>query len=256
MKKDKNMFTIGEAAEAIGITRRIILNYESRGLIKPDIKEGASGNRYYTIDTLTMIRTVRIFQRLGLSLDEIHGYFCGSTDLTKLIIRLETMRDELNLNIEKLYERVNKTPGEIKTVTLDSRRVYLKKVRSASVAEKTKILRNTALEAIHLYGADTAKRLYFTEFDIDDPDAVSFGAAVPKESDGEFVVSFPKAEAVSTFFHGGYEKLSSVRERLIRYAGDNGIELTGKCRHIYIEGPPQHEDENQFITQIAMLIKK
>lgn len=250
------MFTIGEAAEAIGITRRIILNYESRGLIKPDIKEGASGNRYYTIDTLTMIRTVRIFQRLGLSLDEIHGYFCGSTDLTKLIIRLETMRDELNLNIEKLYERVNKTPGEIKTVTLDSRRVYLKKVRSASVAEKTKILRNTALEAIHLYGADTAKRLYFTEFDIDDPDAVSFCAAVPKESDGEFVVSFPKAEAVSTFFHGGYEKLSSVRERLIRYAEDNGIELTGKCRHIYIEGPPQHEDENQFITQVAMLIKK
>lgn len=33
MKKDKDMFTIGEAAEAIGITRRIILNYESRGLI-------------------------------------------------------------------------------------------------------------------------------------------------------------------------------------------------------------------------------
>ena len=56
-----------------------------------------------------MIRTVRIFQRLGLSLDEIHGYFSGSTDLTKLIIRLETMRDELNLNIEKLYERVNKS---------------------------------------------------------------------------------------------------------------------------------------------------
>lgn len=54
MKKDKDMFTIGESAEAIGITRRIILNYESRGLIKPDIKEGASGNRYYTIDTLTM----------------------------------------------------------------------------------------------------------------------------------------------------------------------------------------------------------
>lgn len=77
-----------------------------------------------------------------------------------------------------------------------------------------------------------------------------------KKVTGEFVVSFPKAEAVSTFFHGGYEKLSSVRERLIRYAEDNGIELTGKCRHIYIEGPPQHEDENQFITQVAMLIKK
>ena len=53
MKKEKNLFSIGEIAKALGVTRRIILNYEQRGLIQPDIKEGTTGNRYYTIDSFT-----------------------------------------------------------------------------------------------------------------------------------------------------------------------------------------------------------
>ena len=33
----KNLFSIGQIAESIGITRKIILNYETKGLIQPDI---------------------------------------------------------------------------------------------------------------------------------------------------------------------------------------------------------------------------
>ena len=49
----KELFSIGDAADFVGITRRIILNYEAHGLVFPDVKEDPSGNRYYTIDTLT-----------------------------------------------------------------------------------------------------------------------------------------------------------------------------------------------------------
>ena len=61
MKKDRDLFSIGEVAQALGLTRRIILNYEDRGLIHPDVKDSSSGNRYYTIDTFVKIRTIRIF---------------------------------------------------------------------------------------------------------------------------------------------------------------------------------------------------
>jgi cellobiose phosphorylase len=40
-------------------------NYEQRGLIQPDIKEGTTGNRYYTIDSFTKLRSIRIFQKLN-----------------------------------------------------------------------------------------------------------------------------------------------------------------------------------------------
>lgn len=122
MNVEKNMFTIGEMAKSIGITRKIILNYEAKGLITPDVKDGKNGNRYYTVDTFTKIRTVRILQKLGLSLDEIHAYLDGETDLLPLIRRLEAMRDEINLNIEKLYERANTNPTQIKESTLTSKR--------------------------------------------------------------------------------------------------------------------------------------
>ena len=32
-----NLFSIGEIAKAVGITRKIILNYETKGLIHPDL---------------------------------------------------------------------------------------------------------------------------------------------------------------------------------------------------------------------------
>ena len=67
---NKNLFSIGEIAKAVGVTRKIILNYEAKGLIQPDKKDGNIGNRYYTIDTFTQIRTIRVFQNLGLSLDD------------------------------------------------------------------------------------------------------------------------------------------------------------------------------------------
>ena len=113
MKNHENLFSIGEIAKSINITRKIILNYENKGLIKPDMKEGSTGNRYYSIDTFTRIRTIRIFQNLGLSLDEIRDYLNDATDLQPLIKRLELLRDELNLNIERLYERTNKTQNII-----------------------------------------------------------------------------------------------------------------------------------------------
>ena len=68
MRKNPNLFTIGEVAQAVGVTRRILLHYEECGLVQPDVKDGPTGNRYYSIDTFVKIRTIRIFQNLGLSL--------------------------------------------------------------------------------------------------------------------------------------------------------------------------------------------
>lgn len=65
MKERQELFSIGEIARAVGVTRRMILNYEERGLICPDVKKGDTGNRYYTIDTFTKIRNIRSLQDLG-----------------------------------------------------------------------------------------------------------------------------------------------------------------------------------------------
>ena len=146
--RNNDLFSIGEVAKAVGITRKTILNYETKGLIKPDKKDGKTGNRYYTIDTFTQVRTIRVFQDLGLSLDEISQYFSDSSDLQPMITRLEKMRDELNLTIEKLKERTHKSGNSIKEIIIEPQTIYKRIYNSASIEDKTNLLRDTALEAM------------------------------------------------------------------------------------------------------------
>ena len=253
---NKNLFSIGEIAKAVGITRKAILNYEIKGLIIPDKKEGNTGNRYYTIDTFTKVRTIRILQNLGLTLDEIREYYSGTTDLQPMIERLEKMRDELNLTIEKLKERTVTQSSIIKEITIEPQKVYRRIHSSSTVAEKTIILRDTALEAMRKYGTDTTKRMYFTEYSLNAICEVSYCVAVPYGSKGEYICDIPELRAISIFHHGAYENIPETRDKLISYAKENCIKLTGTFRYIYLEGPPQHKDKSKFITQIIAIVEQ
>ena len=250
---NNNLFSIGKIAKAIGITRKAILNYEVKGLIAPDKKDGNTGNRYYTIDTFTQIRTIRVFQNLGLSLDEIHEYFDGKSDLQPMINRLEKMRDELNLTIEKLKERTQKKSNVIREITIEPQTIYCRVYNSTSIADKTNLLRDTALEAMRLHGTDTTRRMYFTEYSAKAPQDIFYCVAVPQGSEGEYIKHLPELKAISFFHHGAYEEIPEVRKRLITYAEENNLKLTGVFRNVYLEGPPQHKDKSKFITQIIAI---
>lgn len=246
------MFSIGEMANAIGITRKTLLNYEAKGLITPDKKDGVTGNRYYTIDTFTQIRTIRLFQNLGLSLDEIKCYFNGNTDLMSFIDHLETIRDNLNSTIEKLYERAGKNKNQICKITVECQTVYVKKYHTHSITERSNLLRQTALEAMRQYKTDISRRMYFIEYPLTDADDLTYAVSVDSQSEGENILRIPDFNAISLFHHGSYEDIPQAKEKLIAFAKDNNIKLSGKCRHVYVEGPPQHHDPSKFITQIIL----
>jgi len=253
MKKNA-LFSIGEIAKSLGITRRIILNYESKGLIVPDLKDGVNGNRYYTADSFTRIRTIRVFQNFGLTLDEIRGYYNNEINLDSLIKRLEIMRDELNLSIEKLYERANKSTEIIKKISIDAQTIYYQTYNAPSISERANLLRNTAIEAMKNYGTDTTKRLLFIDYSMDNPNDITFCVSIPLESKGANVKSLTNLKAISTFHHGAYEDIPKVVQKLLKYANDNKIKHSGVFRHLYLEGPPQHKDKSKFITQVMLFI--
>lgn len=255
-QNENRLMTIGEASKALGITRRIILNYESKGLLPPDKKDSAAGNRYYTADSVSKMRTTRILQNLGLSLDDIYTYYNGSDDLKPIISRMETLRNEINLNIEKLKERI-KTENDftIQTFTIPAQTIYRQTLYADTVKKKKEDLRNAFLTAMRQYGSDTSKRMFFIEYSLDNPDLTSYCIAIPPESQGENLISIPEEKALGIFYHGSYESIPDVRDKIITYAKENGIVLKGSCRHIYLEGPPQHKDPAKFITQVAVLIE-
>lgn len=252
MKKETDLLTIGETARALGVTRRILLHYEERGLIVPDVRRGDGGNRYYSIDTFTQLRNIRSLQNLGLTLDEIREYFKTSSDLLPLIHRLEEMRGRLDRNIEKLYERARLDPPQVRELRIPPQPVYRRVYHSESVAERAVLLRNTALEAMRRYGTDVTRRMYFIEYAMDRPGEVAFCVAVPAGSRGRYVETLPEVPAVCLYHHGAYEELPAVGRQLAAYAEAHGLTPLGTLRHTYLEGPPQHKDPAKFITQVAL----
>ena len=76
-ERNSRLMSIGEVAKSLHITRRMILNYEDKGILLPDVKTGSGGNRYYTPETLTRIRAIRRLQTLGISLDADQALFRG-----------------------------------------------------------------------------------------------------------------------------------------------------------------------------------
>ena len=223
MEKERDLFSVGELTRALRITRRTLLYYEEFGLIRPDVRDGATGNRYYTIDTLVKLRTIRVLQNLGLSLSEIREYFDSAFELPPLIRRLESLRDELNRQIEGLQERSNVEPPQVKRVRLPQQTVYRRVYTAPTVAQRAALLRSTALEAMRLYGTDLTQQMYLVESRIGRPGETAFCVAVPPESRGEHVVLLPAAPALSLYHHGAYEMLPAAVQQLFACAQAQGL---------------------------------
>lgn len=162
---NSRLMSIGEVAKSLHITRRMILNYEDKGILLPDVKTGSGGNRYYTPETLTRIRAIRRLQTLGISLDEIKLYFEDAADLRDIIARLEKLRDELNLCIEKLQLRVRENSNEAPIIrTIPPQTVYVYRCPSPTVEDRKEIFRDVIPAAMRQYGTDSAKRMYFIDY--------------------------------------------------------------------------------------------
>ena len=247
--------SIGEIAKSLGITRRIILNYEDKGLLTADFKDGSTGNRYYTAETLTKIRSIRVLQKTGLSLDDIHAYYDGTLDMPEMIHQLERLRDELNLNIEKLKQRVKtSTNFELQTLIIPAQTIFRQTLRAATVEERKEHLRDIIPATMRQYASDTSRRMYFIEYPLDDTDLISYCIAVSPESQGDSICRLAEEHVLSVFYHGSYESIPALRDRMVAYAKENHIRLKGICRHIYLEGPPSHTDPDKFITQVVLPI--
>ncbi|MDO4564789.1 MAG: MerR family transcriptional regulator [Clostridia bacterium] len=256
MRNRDKLLSIGEVGKSLRVTRRMIINYEQHGLIKPDAKEGTLGNRYYTIDTVARIRTIRVLQNLGLSLSEIKEYFGGTKEMEALILRLEAQRDELNQNIRELRLRADIGDAmQFSRVTIPKQTVFCRKFVCSTIEEKKERLREAVTEALKTYGFDTGRRMFFIEFPLSDPTEVACYVSVLEGSVGENILKLPKTEALCVTWRGEYERLPEIRERMLDWAEKEGLEHMGVCRHIYLEGPPQHGDESKFITRVALPLR-
>lgn len=253
---EKNLFQIGEVTKALGITRRMLINYEELGLVTPAVKHDNRGFRYYSADNIVHIRLIRTLQNLGLSLSEIRSYFDDTTHLDEQISRLELLRNQLNQYIEQLHLRQAKViEPEIHHVTLPGFTAFCREFHDADLAVKTSELRNTYIDTLKSCRMDLQNKMCI-QVSIDCELDGMYIVPVMPDSKGKDIRTFPPTGAICIYYRGAYENFPDIHARLLEYAKANGMTPTGYFRNIYMEGPPTHgANKDAYITQIALPIK-
>lgn len=255
-RTDGQLFQIGEVAKMLGVTRRMLLNYEDHGLVTPAYKNEQSGYRYYTADNIVHIRIIRSLQDLGLSLAEIRDYFENTQQINEQIGRLTELRDRLDNYIAQLRLRLPaKDEPEIRREMLPGFTAFCRPFDNADLTQRTDELRQTYVDAVRHYPLDLQNRMC-VQVPINDAQEGLYIVPVKPDSQGENIRRFAAASAISVYYRGAYENFPAVHEQLLRYAAENGMTPHGFFRHVYMEGPPTHgANKDAYITQIALPIK-
>ncbi|MDD2978855.1 MAG: MerR family transcriptional regulator [Hespellia sp.] len=256
-KCDESLFQIGEVAKILGISRKMILNYEDHGLVTPAVKDGVSGYRYYTADNMTQLRSIRTLQSLGLSLKEVAEYYYDTTNIDKHLQRLMEMRDSLERNIEMLQVR-SAIPGDftVHYVTLYSQICFCRQYTCKDAAEAAIRLRDTYIAAARTGHMSMVRRM-FTVRQTAEEYPLELLCSIPVEDcfDGPERREFPETPALCIYYRGPYEGTGAAIGALKQYVKENNIAVSGNFRSIYLEGPPTRGTNSaDYITQVAVPI--
>lgn len=92
-----NLITAGELAKLASTTKRTILFYDEKGVLKP-VKVGSAKYRYYDQRQILDYQRILLLSTLGVSLDEMKKYLRKNGDLAKLFDdKQELIKKEIRL---------------------------------------------------------------------------------------------------------------------------------------------------------------
>lgn len=258
MKKHKEgLFKIGEVTKIMGITRKTLLVYEDRGLLKPAIKDEESGYRYYSADNMTQIRSIRSLQALGLTLKEVEEYYYNTDNIDTYLERLKVLRATLDRNIQMLQVRSAKRGDlTVRKTTLPRQVCFCRRYTCENVGEAEIVLRDTYIAAARTGKMSMIARMFTMRMTRADKLDLMCCIPVDNSFDGPERMEFAETPALCIYYRGPYEGTATAIRALTEYIKENNIETAGPFRSVYLEGPPNRGGNSEdYITQVAVPIK-
>ena len=75
--REKTKLKIGEFSQMMQVTVKTLRHYEQKGILFPCKVDEWTGYRYYSVEQMQRLNTIRQLQSLGFSLDEIKELYEG-----------------------------------------------------------------------------------------------------------------------------------------------------------------------------------
>lgn len=269
MKKE---YSIGEISKIYNLGIDSLRYYEKKGILKPKRKE--SLYRVYSLDDIYVLNILKDLRKLGFSTKQIKEYLENrnmESTLTLLEKEIKLIKDEM----ETLGALEKKLESRLKSLTSLKNENYFDKIIIKDLEER-KILafdrqfetddeidlalrqletiqkKDLLLFANKNIGAFISKkgimeknyRLYSKAFLLLDDDSLNYNFLLAKST------------YIILRYKGSYEKSQSLFEKIFAYIEKNNYQLNGFPLEIYQVDIHDTDNEDEFITEIQVPIKK
>ncbi len=245
---------IGEFSQMMQVTVKTLRHYEQKGLLLPDEVDEWTGYRYYSLDQMQKLQSIRDLQRLGFSLDEIKDL----QQLKQLIARRNRLLDWRD------------SRKEMKTMEKFS----IQSMPEIIVASHREVIPNYAAIGPMCYekigpemqrlGCKCPPPGYcftiehnkeYTPTDID----IEYCEQVEEMGEDSAIIQFKRLPAIPKVLcmkHvGPYERFYESFTEAFRYIEEQGYKVAGQHRTCYIDGAWNQEDPEKWLSIIQIPIE-
>ena len=273
--REKTKLKIGEFSQMMQVTVKALRHYEQKGLLLPCEVDEWTGYRYYSVEQMQRLNTIRQLQRLGFSLDEIKE-LCEENDQAPSIEQLNEKIEETERQLQLLVARRNQLIDWMNT------RKKIKKMEKFSIQSLPEIIVASHRETIPSYAAlgplcvekigpemrrlgckcpppgycftiEHNKEYRPTDIDIEYCEQVEEMGTDSDIIQFKHLAAVPKALCMKHV--GPYERFHESFTEAFAYMEEQGYKIAGHLRTCYIDGAWNQEDPEQWLSLIQIPIE-
>ena len=273
--RSKTKLKIGEFSQLMQVTIKTLRHYEQKGLLIPDEVDEWTGYRYYSIEQMQKLQTIRDLQRLGFSLDEIKdlydSYSCTPT-IDQLTEKIEETEAQLRQLIARRDRLIDWRNARKQMTTME--KFSIQSLPEIIVASHREVLPNYAAigpMCVNKIGPEMQRlgckcpppgycftvehNKEYTPTDID----IEYCEQVEEMGEDSAIIQFKRLPAVPKALcmkHvGPYERFYESFIEAFRYIDEQGYKPIGQHRTCYIDGAWNQEDPEKWLSVIQIPIE-
>ena len=272
---NKTKLKIGEFSQMMQVTVKTLRHYEQKGLLLPDEVDEWTGYRYYSIEQMQKLQSIRDLQSLGFSLDEIKDLYDDDSH-TPSVRQMDEKIKETELQLNQLIARRNRLlewKNSRKQIT-KMEKFNIQSLPEIIVASHREVIPN--FEALgplcyekigpemqrlgckcpqHGYCFTVEHGSEYTPTNID----IEYCEQVEEMGTDSAIIKFKRLPAVPKALcmkHiGPYERFYESFTELFKYIEDHGYKIAGKHRTCYVDGAWNQDDPEKWVSIIQIPIE-
>jgi DNA-binding transcriptional MerR regulator len=277
--KDLNMFRIGEFSKLCRVPVSALRYYADIGLLEPAHVDPFTKYRYYSADQLPRLNRILALRDLGLSLGQISQALNDNLSIDEMRGMLRLRQAEIEQQVQEEQARLDRVAAKIKQIAMEGKmpeqEVVLKSIETIHCLSIREVIAQPEMVGTVMeesYGAmlpcginpagqpftvyhDPEFKPENLDVEFIFPVAPNITEEVPLSEDRHLIPKdLPEIANAATIIHkGDYATLDQSYSAIARWIQDNGYQVAGPAREVYLTAPG---DPAGILTEIQFPVTK